>query len=240
MRYVLCAMLFAISFSAFSASLSDAYKDYLNNDYEEALIKAKHLQENDEVLYFLGLTYIKIGNYPEARDYLIKLTKDYPRSKFYEQGLLRLVDAYFLEANFVKAKSSYEEILKKYPYGNYQPLVYLRLIQIANKEGNWQDKKIYLAKLKEKYPQSAEVHFLDSLDNQEYFFTIQVGAFSNIKNSLSLKGELANKYDVYMLDEKREGTMLYKVRVGKFKDRKEAERVCGRLIKQGYPARIYP
>jgi cell division protein FtsN len=43
-----------------------------------------------------------------------------------------------------------------------------------------------------------------------------------------------------MLDEKREGTMLYKVRVGKFKDRKEAERVCGRLIKQGYPARIYP
>lgn len=224
----------------YGASLNDAYKDYLIGDYEEALMRAKDLPEDDGVLYFLGLTYIKLGNFPQAREYLIKLTHNYQRSAFYEQGLVRLADSYFLEGNLEKAKASYEELSKRAPSFNYAPLVYLRLAQIANKQGNWPDKKKYLAKLKEKYPQSAEVRFIDILESNDDFFTIQVGAFSNIGNAVSLKEEIAARYEAYIVEDKNHGYILHKVRVGKFKNRKDAERIYGRLIKQGYPAKIYP
>jgi tetratricopeptide (TPR) repeat protein len=237
---LILALTLTFYFYVYPVSLNDAYKDYLGGDYEEALIKAKHLGENDAVLYFLGLTYIKIGNYPQARDYLIKLKKNYPRSKFYEQALTRLADTYFLEGNLAKAKSSYEDILKKYPSYNYQPLVYLRLAQISNKEGIWQDKKLYLNKLKDKYPQAAETRFINILESKDDFFTIQVGAFSNIGNAVSLKEEIVTRYEAYIAEDKNHGYVLYKVRVGKFKSRKDAEKIYVKLIKQGYPARIIP
>ncbi|MDP2922814.1 MAG: SPOR domain-containing protein [Candidatus Omnitrophota bacterium] len=239
--FFLASALILIFFNlSYSASLDDAYKDYLSADYEEALIKAKHLQENDEVLYFLGLTYIKIGNYPQARDYLIRLSKNYPRSQLEVQGFVRFADSYFLEGDLIKAKVSYEDIEKKYPSCSYTPLVYLRLAQIAGKEGKWQDKKKYIGKLKEKYAQSVESRFIDDLEESDDFFTIQIGAFSNKKNASMLKQELADRPDIYIVEDKKEGNVLYKVRAGKFASRKDAEKVYIKLIKKGYPARIYP
>ncbi|MFA5337794.1 MAG: SPOR domain-containing protein [Candidatus Omnitrophota bacterium] len=228
------------SLPLYAASIDEAYKDYLNNDYEEALQKAKVLKQNDEVLYFLGLVYVKIGNFPQAREYLLLLANNYPRSKLYEQGMIKLADTYFLEGDLSKARPLYESIEKKSTVSNYLPLVYLRLSQIAAKEGRWEDKKRYVNLLKEKYPLSNELILAGTLKEQEDFFAIQVGAFSNSKNAINLKNELDEKYDVYILEDKNENYTLYKVRVGKFKDRKEAEKTWGRLVKQGYPAKIFP
>ena len=224
----------------YAASMEDVYKDYLNNDYEKALQKAKALKQNDEVLYFLGLVYTKIGNFPQAREYLILLTNNYPRSKLYEQGTIKLADTYLLERDLSRARPLYEGIEKKSVASNYLPLVYLRLSQIAAKEGRWEDKKRYINLLKEKYPLSNELILAGTLKEHGDFFTIQVGAFSNSKNAINLKNELDEKYDVYILEDKNENYVLYKVRVGKFNDRKEAERMWGRLVKHGYPARIFP
>jgi outer membrane protein assembly factor BamD (BamD/ComL family) len=226
--------------NAYGATLNDAQKDYLNGDYEEALIKAKKLAENDEVLYFLGLTYIKIGNYPQAREYLGKLTKSYSRSKFYEQGLVKFADTYFLEGDFERSRALYEEMEKKYPSSDYLPLIYFRLAQIAAKEGKWADSEKYTAFLKDNYPNSPEMSLVATLEEAGDFFTIQVGAFAEKKNALELQEELKKNYSVYIIEEKNGGYTLYKVRVGKFKDRQEAEEIRYRLARQGYPARIYP
>jgi len=235
-------IVFIFNFSSLSypSSLDEAYKDYLSNDYEEALQKAKSLQRNDEVLYFLGLVYTKIGNFSQAREYLMSLTTNYPRSKFYEQGMIKLADTYFLEGDLQKAQQLYENIGKKTSTSNYSSLIYLRLSQIAEKQGRWEDKKRYLNILKEKYPSSSELIVTDTLKERGDFFTIQVGAFSDRRNAVNLKNDLDNKYDVYIIEDKSGSYVLYKVRVGKFKDRKEAERMWGRLVKQGYPARIFP
>jgi len=230
----------ACSLSLYAAPLDEAYKDYLSNDYEEALQKAKSLPHNDEVLYFLGLVYTKITNYPQAREYLISLTNNYPRSKFYEQGTIKLADTYLLEGNLERARQLYENIAKTAAASNYSSLVYLRLSQIAEKEGRWEDKKRYLNILKEKYPASNEFAIADTLEAREDFFTIQIGAFSDRRNAVNLKNDLDNKYNVYIIEDKTGNYVLYKVRVGKFKDRKEAERMWGRLVKQGYPAKIFP
>lgn len=228
-----------ISF-CYPSSLDEAYKDYLSNDYEEALSKARALPRSDETLYFLGLVYTKLGNFPQAREYLISLNNNYPRSKFHEQGMVKLADTYFLEGDLTKASQLYENILKKTTASNYSSLIYLRLSQIAEKEGRWDDKKKYLSILKEKYPSSGELFVADTAKEQNDFFTIQVGAFSDRRNAVNLKNDLDAKYDVYIIEDKSANYLLYKVRVGKFKDRKEAERMWGRLIKQGYPAKIFP
>jgi cell division septation protein DedD len=145
-----------------------------------------------------------------------------------------------LEGDLEKAEYYYKEIEKKYSSGDFLPLIYLRFAQIANKKGNWQDKKKYLAKIKEKYPQSPEAQFITTLENTEDFFTIQVGAFSNRGNAVSLKEEIASRYEAYIIEDRNQAYSLYKVRVGKFKNRSEAEKIYGKLIKQGYPARIIP
>lgn len=226
--------------AAFAFTVDDVYKDYLSDDCEAALIKAKKLKENDDVLYILGLVYLKIGNYSQARDYFQRLQNNFPRSEFYQQSLLKFADSYFMEDNFQKAKTFYEQIIQKYPSCNYKSMLYLRLAQIANKEGNWEEKKKYTNLIKEKHPQCSEVRFIDSLDVSCDFFTVQIGAFSNKKNANALKNELSQRYDVYVIEDKREELTLYKVRVGKLKERKEAERLSIKLLKEGYPARIYP
>jgi len=242
MRIFLLTLATVAMFSqyAFAGALDEAYKNYLSEDYEEAVIKAKNVNANDESLYFLGLVYMKMGNYPQSREYFLKLMQNYPRSSLYQEASLKLADTYFIEGDFPKAKALYKEVEKKYPSSDYRPVIYLKLAQVAEKEGQWDEKKKYLTLLKEKYPSNNEIFVADAGEAKEDFFTIQVGAFSSRKNALNMRNELSVKYDTYLLEEKKENYTLYKVRLGKFKTRKEAEKIWGRLVKQGYPAHIYP
>ncbi|MFA5271783.1 MAG: tetratricopeptide repeat protein [Candidatus Omnitrophota bacterium] len=242
MRLFLLVLVFVVMFSQyiFAGPLDEAYKSYLNEDYEEAIIKAKNAGQTDETLYFLGLVFMKMGNFPQSREYFLKVTQDFPRSVRYEEASIKLADSYFLEGNFSKAKGLYKEVEKKYPSSDYRPLIYLKLARVAAKTGQWDERKKYINLLKEKYPASNELAVWDTIPAKEDFFTIQVGAFSSRKNALSLRNELSAKYDTYLVEEKKENYILHKVRLGKFKTRKEAEKIWGRLVKQGYPAHIYP
>ena len=223
-----------------AASLSDAHKDYLYGDYEAAISKANRLRENDQTLYFLGLIHMKMADYSQARTHFRRLMRIYPQSKHYDAGLVKLADTYFLEENFIYAKSRYEEIKRKYSGFNYQPLVYLRLAQIASKQGDWKSKDEYIRKIKKKYPLSPEAEFAAQLAEHKNFFTVQVGAFTNGKNAQTLKEELSKKYAVYIKEDIKGRSIFYKVRVGMFKERSQAERVYRKLFNAGYPARIYP
>lgn len=242
MRSFLLTLFFMVilSQSAFSGPLDDAYKSYIGEDYEEAIIKAKNVNQNDEALYFLGLVYMKMGNFPQSREYFLKLMHNFPRSVICEEASMKIADSYFLEGDFSKAKALYKEVEKKYPASNYKPVIYSKLAQTAEKEGQWDEKKKYLGLLKEKYSLGNELNLADFGEVKEDFFTIQVGAFSSRKNALNMRNELSAKYDTYLLEEKKENYTLYKVRLGKFKTRSEAEKIWGRLVKQGYPAHIYP
>ncbi|UCG35433.1 MAG: tetratricopeptide repeat protein [Candidatus Omnitrophota bacterium] len=228
------------SFSAYSYTIRDAYEDYLYGDYHEAIKKAERLRENDEVLYFLGLIYMKVGEHSKVRAHLRKLLRRFPSSQFYEQGLMKLADTYFLERDFPKAKELYWDIVQKYPNMQHLPRVYLRLAQIACKEGDWGLKKMYLRMIKEKYPSCSEMKFVEILQDYGDFFTIQIGAFSKEANALTIKKELQVQYPVYIVEDRKGGIILYKVRVGKFKQRDQAKRVFLQLLEDGYPAIIYP
>lgn len=233
-------LVFGIGLDAHSLSLEDAQKEYLYGNYHEAIRKAHLLKPTDKTSYFLGLAYIKVGDYSKAQIYLNKLIKRYPASRFSSQGMVKLADSYFLQGDYKEARKLYSEITRKYSGLNSLPTVYLRLAQIASRQGDWAGKKQYLRLIKDRYPQSSEMKFVKTLENYGDFFTIQVGAFSERKNAFALKDDLDKDYSAYIVEETNGNYPIYKVRVGKYKNRYDVEKVASQLQNKGYPARIYP
>jgi len=231
---------FSISFIGYPFSITDAHKDYLYGNYDDAIAKALKLPDNDETIYFLGLSYMKIANYSKARPFFRKLIRHYPKSKFYDLSMVKLADTYFFEKDYSQAKALYFEMEERDPNRNTMPLVFLRLAQMASRQGVWSEKEKYLRKIKNKYPKSSEMKFVRVLEDLGDFFTIQVGAFSIRENALLLIEELKDEYSPYIIKEKKGSYLLYKVRVGKFRKRYDVEKAFSNLLDKGYPAKIYP
>ncbi len=232
--------IFSISFSVFPLSITDVHKEYLYGNYDDAIKIAKDLRESDETLYYLGLSYIKIGDYSKARTSLRRLLHRFPGSSFYEPSMIKLADTYFLEKDYSRAKELYFEIEQRAASDDFSPAVLLRLAQIASRQGKWDEKTKYTRCIKSKYPKASEMRFVKVLDALGDFFTIQVGAFGVRKNALLLVEELKDEYSPYIVKERKGNYLLYKVRVGKFKNRYDAQKVSSELLNGGYPARIYP
>jgi rare lipoprotein A len=66
-------------------------------------------------------------------------------------------------------------------------------------------------------------------------FTVQVGAFREKDNARRLKESLDLKYkEVYISETTIDNTTLYRVRIGKFPDKKKAYRLAKTLAEEGY------
>ncbi len=231
---------FLISFSGYSFSIADVHREYLYGNYDDAIRIAKDLRESGEALYYLGLSYTKIGEYAKARTYFRRILRRFPDSSFYESSMVKISDTYFLEKNYPRAKELYHEIEQRSSSDDFSPVVLLRLAQIASRQGKWDEKSKYIKRIKSKYPKSSEMKFIRVLEALGDFFTIQVGAFSVKKNARDLTEELKGEYSPYIVKEKKGNYLLYKVRVGRFKNRYDAQGVSSKLLDEGYPARIYP
>lgn len=223
--------------------LDRAYKSYLLGDFNSSLMELKeglHRTEGDEVLYLAGMNYLKLGDYESARDYFRRLINDFNGKKFYQVAQIKYADTYFLEANYKQAQAVYSSILEKNTVPDFLPRVYLRLAQIAAKFGKWDQEAKYIKKIKKDYSQSVEEYYADILASRGYFFTVQVGAFSEKINAYELMQKLSKKYPAYWAQEDIDQVSLYKVRVGKYQDRSDAVEIYHELVGEGYPARIFP
>jgi len=235
---VLCAVIGI----AWADSLDRAKKLYLLGEYDNSICELRSSQGmfTKEELYLMGMNYLKVGDYPQARKYFRSILKKYKQTDLYEQAMVKLGDAFFLEGNYDKAENLYENMLEKYSRTRFKPLLYLRLAQISSKDGHWDREKKYIRKIKKDFSQSTERKYADILDDRGYFFTIQVGAFSRKDNAENLAAELKPDFDSYLAREKLGEDFLYKVRVGKYQQRGPAEQDYRKLIDLGLPARIYP
>ncbi len=242
-KYVILTLAFCcMSAGGWCERLDRAQKFYILGEYDNAIceLMSSSCAFNDEELYLLGMSYLKLGDYPQARDRFRRLIKRHSSSPLYWSAYVKLGDAFFLEGLYAKAEAVYEIIAKKDSDTAFKPLIYLRLAQIAAKEGRWDREKDFIRALKNEFPKSEERKYADMLAERGYFFTVQVGAFSQKDNAENLVDELKSQFQSYMTKEKAAGITLYKVRVGKYQTRREAERDHQLLVDKGYPARIYP
>ncbi|TBR15626.1 outer membrane protein assembly factor BamD [bacterium] len=248
--YLFIFFVFFLAVNAFALDLQKINTYFLNGDYKAAIaegeramaVSSGYSKELDELYIFLGLSYLKDGNYLRASDIFEIIVNEFKGSRYKEEAMLGLVDAYYLKGDFVRAESYCNDLLSKYPNSKFKAAVYYRLSRIALGAGNEPKSNEYMAKLKSEYPLSPELKLKGEMTLPEaVVYTVQVGSFSSIQNAKNLVGELKAKgYQGYYEGATLNNRSTYRVRVGKLKTLSEAENLKVKLSRQGYPTRIYP
>lgn len=245
---ILCLLL-GIFTNAYAFSLDKAKVYFLNGDYntcinecEKILASPGYSREVDGLYYLLGLSYLKEENYLRASDIFEIILKEFKDSAFRDDALLGLGDTYFLIGDYDKAESKYKDLIDGNRHTKLRATVYYRLSQIGFKKGNTQEAKEYLDKLKREFPLNLEAKLNRDLGSiSDFYYTVQVGSFSNSINAQNLKQKLIQQgYPAYIEEASSQDKIIYRVKVGKLRLRKEAESLENKLSQQGYPTKICP
>ncbi len=246
--FAFCVLNFAFPSYALNLDKPKAY--LLEGDYKAAILEGEKLVAQDahsgELYYILGISYLKDGNFLRASDIFEIILKEFKNSAFRDEAKVGLGDTYFLRGDFAMAQDCYRELINSNPQTKLKAQVYYRLSQIGYKNGDTQQGKDYLDKLKKVSPLNLESSLNKDLcllsgPSAGLYYTIQVGAFSNITNANNFTHTLSQKgYPAYIDEVGSQGKISYRVRIGKFKLRDEALNLERRLSREGYPTKICP
>ena len=244
----ICVLVFTSTSVAYSLNLDRAKIYFLKGDYsacvnecETILAHSRYSKDLDELYYILGLSYLKQGNLLRASDIFEIILREFKDSGFREEAMLGLGDVYFLKSDYEGAQNQYKQILSSNPDTKLRGLLLYKLAQASMKRGDWQEAQVYLDKLNQDYPLSFEAKLAKNLSNQEFYFTVQVGAFSRFNNANNLCKRLVDKgYPAYIQELESKDAKSYRVRVGKLNSRLEAKELEKRLSQEGYPTKVYP
>jgi TolA-binding protein len=222
---------------------------FLNDNYQEAIGKLESIVSHfprsryaDDALFLIGLSYLKEKDWQEARGNFRKLLGEYHDSNLLAEAQIGLADSSYLAGDINQAISGYRQFLIDNPQGPLLAEVYLKLGRCYQKKGRWDEARYYFKRVCADYPLSFEaVEASSMLGNDKLYFTVQVGSFVDRRNALSTCKKLENRgYQAYLSEVKKEGRLLYRVRVGRFESRGEADYIAGQLRKRGYSPEIYP
>lgn len=239
-------LVFALAGSGLALNLDRIKTNLLKGDYKSAILEGEKLlagqreaSQSEELYYLLGICYLKDGNYLRASDIFEIIIDEFKTSRFREQALMGLGDAYFFMADYAKALDRYNQVTS----AKLKAAVLYRLAEVALKKGDTEKAKGYLESLRRDYPESPEAKLENgTLGSGNIFYTVQVGSFSNAANARNLVRRLSDKgYPAYLEELSRfDGRISYRVRVGKFSQRQEALDWEKRLSEEGYPTKIFP
>lgn len=227
----------------------EAEEAYLKADYENACVLCSRLSDLypaskvlPDALYLKGLCLLKTGFYTEARSNFEKVLSDHHRSDIYCDALLAYGDTFMLDNKLDLAHSSYQKLLKEYPKSSLSAQTMFRLGQISRKKGSWAEAKSIYEKILAKYPNTVEAkNSKDIMTENEFYFTIQVGSFSDRLNAQRLCDDLSLKgYNSYTQEYKTEITSFYRVKVGRFDKMQDAAILEAKLKSEGLPTQIIP
>ncbi|MBM3252807.1 MAG: tetratricopeptide repeat protein [Candidatus Omnitrophica bacterium] len=217
--------------------------DYIKLNYEcNYLLTKSNLKDKDRVYHILAISLLKQSRFKEAREVLEKVKLEFQNSPILDDAEVSIADSYFLEGNFEEASLRYKNVLMNYPKTKNLCFVYLRLGESLKNMGNLEEAKYYFDLLRKGFPSSFECAQIPISKNAvDSFYTVQVGSFSKSTNARRLCDELLNKgYDAYITKMEDNQRTLYRVRVGHFQSRLEAEYQEDRLKKENYPTKICP
>ncbi|MFH1359673.1 MAG: SPOR domain-containing protein [Candidatus Omnitrophota bacterium] len=232
-----------------NVSLSDIETAIIQEDFEKAenlvtsfLSRKPKKNQQDEAIYYLGLSKLRLGYYKEARDTFDLLLSGLPTDQLHDKAYCGIIDSYYLEGEYAQGLRLAQELIKKSPRSELLSLIYLKLARGNLKLTYWDDARMYLEKIIRDFPESFEAHLAKQLLEERQFFAVQVGAFLDRQRALSLVEELEQKGEyAYMVETTdRKGQKFYRVRVGEFTSLEDAKRLKTKLSKLGYPTRIYP
>ncbi len=137
----------------------------------------------------------------------IKITRDYPNSKYADASVYRLFNYYTVEGDFETANSYFVKLKNDYPESPYLKIAQTQTGALT--ELNKSEKEI----------PKTEIRKVSS-----YSYSIQAGAFTKRENAQSLKSQFEKAGIFSEIKEKNvAGTIFNVVYAGKFENREDAE-----------------
>ena len=160
--------------------------------------------------YLLGICLLKTAKYAQARENFDIILNKYPRTKFCDKASLGIADSYFLAQDYKQAEKIYKQFLRNFRRSPLIDIAHRNLEQC--REGK-------------RYSNS--------------YFSVQAGCFAQLINAKNLRDKLINDgHQAYILALPGEG--LYRVRIGKFSTRLQAEFLEQKLKTEGFSTKICP
>jgi tetratricopeptide (TPR) repeat protein len=174
---------------------------------KEALVDLKEKNPADPSVMFLDGVLKENGQ--EAIVIYQSIVDNYPKSKYADASLYRIFSYYYALGLYETAQEKLKQLKSSYPASPY--------IQVA-------DQNISALEKSEKQESPQKVEEVKSVLEENYKFTIQAGAFTNLDNAKKLMSEFESAGIYSQLGEKVVGgTTFHIVYAGKFEKYEDAE-----------------
>ncbi len=235
--------------SAPGAALHDAEAAYLRGDYATVIRLSKpsltgtSTETTDELWYLTGMSQLALQRYEKAQHTFERLLDRSPEGHWRlrtETGLARTV---WKSGDAARAVMLYQAALEQTNPGTPEALaIQYDLGQAAKTAAQWELSHTTLQGLVMRWPASFESQMAQqTLQNADFGFWVQAGAFGQRENAARLQRELTRRgYAVTVDRTLSEGRAIYRVRLGRFASRAEAVQTAHRLTKTGFPAKVVP
>ncbi len=232
-----------------AASLSDIEAAIIQEDYKKANeLALKVLQTKPAPMaaaqaeYYLGLSHLRLGEYPQALEVFKKVVNGRPTTDLLEKATIGMIDALYLQGYYEKALKEATALMNSRRQSEMMSLIYLKIARSNLKLARWNKAREFLEKITTEYPDSFENGIARQLLEEKQYFTVQVGAFTEKPRAEQLVNDLIRRKEyAYMIETKSpDGKLFYRVRVGHLTALKDAQALEAKLSGFGYPTRIYP
>jgi TolA-binding protein len=214
-------------------AIEKAWVYYIKGDYDKAIDACRALSDEkilgEEARYIMGLSFLKLGDYEEARKNFLFISDNYPGSAIKPEIILGIAEYY-------------KKVIGDFSGNGYSSIAYLKLGESQRKQGKWNEAQESFSIVVRDYPFSLEAETAkEYLQKEEPFYTIQIGVFSKKENAQRLAKILKEKrYDASLEKSYKKDRLVYKVNIGHFNTKEQAEEEASQLRKEGFSAIVYP
>ena len=174
---------------------------------KEDLAELKEKNPDDPSVMFLDGILTENGQ--EAIVIYQNIVDNYPKSKYADAALYRIFSYYYALGLYDTAKEKLKQLTENYPDS---PYIKVADQNLESREQSEVDKK------EEKIPES------ETTSDENYKFTVQAGAFTNLENAKNLNQQFVNS-GIFsrLVDKSVGGTVFHVVYAGKFEKYEDAE-----------------
>ena len=249
-------------------NLSQVEKMFMQGKYDRVVSESSKLIDagthgREDLFYLKGLSQIQLTRFKDARRTFEYMVERYPKGKRAFDGYIGMGDAFFLEGKYAESISNYNDALTNYPDNKNASIGYYKIGSAYHKLGSEEKAREYFDKVKNGSPLSFESKMVpkdlsspsarsSGSDEKLFFkpdlleesdaggcFYLQAGYFKSRNNAEGLVEKLKQKgYDSYLFTQIRSGTTFYRVKIGRFNTKPEAEAAASKMKSDGYKTRI--
>ena len=167
-RILVCFLLALLMFCpkgvfAQNNGLSDIEAAIIQEDYKKANdLARKMLQAKQPAVdaaqaeYYLALSYLRLGEYPQAYDTFKKVVNARPAVDLYEKAYIGVIDALYMQGYYENALKEAAALMSRHPKSEMMSLIYLKAARSNLKLARWNKAREFLEKITTTYPNSFE------------------------------------------------------------------------------------